>query len=135
MFYVDPTERDRSRREIERTGWVRDSEIRCRRKDGTQFLGDRIAWGLRDDAGKIVGYQGVIRDVTEQRRAEFALRESEAKYRNLFENSHDAIAIGTPEGKLLEVNQAWIDLYGYSKRDLEKLNTRDLYAIPSEREA
>ncbi len=52
-------------------------------------------------------------DVTERRAAERALRESEEKYRSLFERSMDAVCLVAADGTLLEANQAYLDLYGY----------------------
>jgi len=83
------------------------------------------------------GKKGIItvgRDVTEEKQAEEKLRESEKRYRTLFEESRDAISIVTREGKFLDVNQAYADLFGYTKEELLKLDVRDTYANPEDRE-
>jgi len=56
---------------------------------------------------------GIQRDVTEKRRADLLVRESEKKYRSIFEGSQDAIFVSTDDGTLLDVNQAAVDLLGY----------------------
>jgi PAS domain S-box-containing protein len=62
-----------------------------------------------------------------------ALRESEEKYRTLFEDSRDAIYISTPEGSFLDVNQAMLDLFGYAREQMMRLNSREVYADPADR--
>jgi PAS domain S-box-containing protein len=72
-------------------------------------------------------------DIIERKRAEEALRKSEEKYRTLFEESKDVVFISTPEGKLVDVNPAGVELLGYSsKEELLQVNTRDLYFNPDD---
>ncbi len=68
-----------------------------------------------------------------ERRTEEALRESEDKFRSIFERSIDLINICAPDGSGLEVNQAWLDLLGYSRDELPALNAIDIYAHPEDR--
>jgi len=66
--------------------------------------------------GVAVNVQGTARDITERKRAEEALRQSEREYRGLFENAHDAILIIDPEREIvLEVNQMACEVYGISR--------------------
>ena len=69
----------------------------------------------------------------EQRKAEAALRKSEAKYRTLFEESNDAIYITDCEGRFIESNKAALDLFGYTKEDLAQRSAEELYANVSDR--
>ncbi len=73
-------------------------------------------------------------DVTARKQAEAALRASEERFRSLFDHSIDAIFIASANGAILEANQAWLDMFRYSREDLPSLNVRDLYADPAERE-
>jgi PAS domain S-box-containing protein len=78
---------------------------------------------------------GVGIDITEHRKAEEALRESEEKYRTLFEESKDAVFVSTPEGKYLDINPAGVELFGYSSKE-EMLNldiARDIYVNSEDR--
>lgn len=97
------------------------------------FLNNAV--GIIED-GHVVRFWGTQRDVTEQRRKDVLLKESEEKYRQLFEDSKDVVFISTPEGTFLEINQAGIDLFGYaSKEELMSVNIgRDLYVDPVDRE-
>ena len=69
----------------------------------------------------------------ERKRAEEALRESEEKYRAIFEQSTDAIFITTLEGQFVDLNQAGSDLFGFTREELTAVNARDLYVHPVDR--
>jgi two-component system, cell cycle sensor histidine kinase and response regulator CckA len=87
-------------------------------KSGEERL---IAWRstvLRDSAGRITGTLSSGEDVTEHKRAEEALRRSEARVRRLVESNIIGIGIGTLDGKLLDGNDAFLKLLGYSREDL-----------------
>jgi len=70
---------------------------------------------------------------TEHERAQEAWRESEERYRTLFEQSRDAVNITTRDGQLLDANQAWLDLFGYTRKDIAGINVEELYADPADR--
>lgn len=102
------------------------------RSDGSLFpVMVRSAPIVRE--GRIVGLRGIIVDITERKEAEEALRKSEDRYRTLFEQSRDAIAITTRDGWQVNVNQAYVDLFGYEKQEIMDLNARYLWANPDER--
>jgi len=95
-----------------------------------------IKWhntAIRDAGGKVVGTLSSGEDITGRARMQSVLRESEEKYRSLFEQSMDAICLVTPGGRILEANRAWLDLFGHSKDEVASLNVEDQYVDPEER--
>lgn len=103
-----------------------------RRRDGSEVpIFIRAATMKRQ--GVIVGFRGVVIDLTEPKRAEEALKQSEEKYRRLFENSRDAIFIATPKGRILEGNAAFFDLLGYDRNDVGIVKTGDIFVDPRQR--
>ena len=99
------------------------------------YKDERIS-GWRDNfiyklpSGQIVS---VYSDETSRMQAEKALRESETKYRTLFENSKDPVYITSYEGSFIDVNQAFLDLFGYSREEIQKLKASDCYFDPDKR--
>jgi PAS domain S-box-containing protein len=69
-------------------------------------------------------------DISERQKAEVALRESEKRYRTLFDSASDAIFIQDLSGHFLEVNRAACDRLGYTREELLAMNPRDLEAPP-----
>ncbi|HMA16906.1 MAG TPA: PAS domain S-box protein, partial [Thermoanaerobaculia bacterium] len=87
-----------------------------------------------DGDGRVVGVIGVAIDVTEQRRAEQALRASESRYRTLFERNLAGVFRITLEGRILECNEAFARIFGYAS-PAEALDQAalDLYLHPGDR--
>ncbi len=83
--------------------------------------------------GKLNYYLANWIDITERKRAEQAPWGSEKGYRNLFEQSSDAIYITTREGAFSDVNQAFLDLFCYTRDEITRLKAHETYADPADR--
>jgi PAS domain S-box-containing protein/putative nucleotidyltransferase with HDIG domain len=95
------------------------------RKDGTTVWTEENVSFIRNENQQPVGILGVIRDITERRKAEKALRDSEEQYRLVVENAKESIII-TQDMKVVFVNHAVIDMMGYSKEILTSKLFTDL---------
>ncbi|SES66530.1 PAS domain S-box-containing protein [Methanococcoides vulcani] len=71
-------------------------------------------------------YHGIVLDITEKKSAENELKESEAKYRTLFDESSDAVYLQKPDGTFLEVNKVGLELLGYTHEEFLSLNSGSL---------
>ena len=87
-----------------------------KRKDGSTFICELKVSPLNDRTGRVHSYIGLQRDITKHRRMENALKQSEKKFRLLYENAPVAYQSLDMNGNLLEINKAWLDLLGYSRK-------------------
>jgi len=76
--------------------------------------------------GEIVGILGIARDITERKRAEEALRESEEKYRTMVETAAEGVVVAGPDGTYTYVNQRMADMLGYTPDELLGKSVHDL---------
>jgi len=92
--------------------------------DGTTIDFETIKAPIFDAAGKVNGLVGISRDITERKNAEASLRESEERFRSLYENSTLGLYRTTPEGLILLANPTVVRMLGYERAD--ELMSRNL---------
>jgi PAS domain S-box-containing protein len=136
---VHPDDRERVLREIELARERREplvTEYRVRDKHGRlRWLVDRGRFTFGAE-GAPVTWQGVMIDVTAQHEAERALRESEERYRELFNEDVAANFVSSPSGRLITCNEHLARLLGFaSVEDALRVDIKDLYETPDAREA
>jgi two-component system cell cycle sensor histidine kinase/response regulator CckA len=88
------------------------------RKDGTAVEVALSLSPIVDTAGRPIGSSAIARDISERKRAQNQLRRSEARYRDLFENATDLIAVVDLESRLTDMNTAFATALGYSRDEL-----------------
>lgn len=85
------------------------------------------SYPVRNEKGILTGIVEIVTDVTERRRAEEALRQSEQKYRELFENASDIIFFLDSTGNVLSCNAAAAATWNYGQEQMTSLNIRDFF--------
>lgn len=104
--------------------------------DGSKrFVESSIAL-MKGSGGKPAGFRGILRDISKRKRAEEALRKSEERYRLLFERNLYGVFRSSLEGKIIDCNEAFVQIYGYdSKEEIKSAGTGNLYFRPEDRSA
>jgi PAS domain S-box-containing protein len=99
------------------------------RKDGSLMDVGISAAPLRDSRGNINGVMAVLTDITKRKRAELALRTSEEQHRTILQTTMDGFWLSDMQGRLLEVNDAYCQISGYSREELLKMSIAQLEAV------
>ena len=144
-LFVNPMEAARARVSIDRGKTVHDFEMQLRKYDGTTVWMNYSARAVRDEQGQVLYYEGAMQDITERRRAEAELRmyqeqleelveertaelrESEERYRTLFDRVPVGLYRSTPSGQIVDANSALVEMLGFQSR--EDYLTTDLASL------
>jgi two-component system, sensor histidine kinase and response regulator len=97
-----------------------------RRRDGSLIYVDISAAPLRDESGHVIGATSIARDITDQHRLEVDLEQSEARFRETFDEAPIGVALVGPNGRWLEVNRALCEIVGYTEAELLALTFPDI---------
>jgi len=117
------------------SGKTANFEFQSRRKNGEIFPTDHTIKVLRGDNGEPSGIVSVVRDITDRKLAEKALRESEEKYHTIFDNIQDVYFETNPDGHILEISPSVENFSKYKREELIGKSLYDLYTNPEERDS
>ena len=131
--FIAPEDRDRHRDEVAEMTLdapTRMFDLRTILPDGSQHWEQWVSTGIFDANGELIEFQAVGRDVTKQKRAELALKESEARYRALVETQTEFVLRQLPNGRLTFVNEAYCRYVGLPREELlsDRFDAFDLMA-------
>ncbi len=132
--YVNPSDRRRFQQEIEQKGFVTDHALRLRKKGGVELdcLVSATVW--RSNDGSVLGYHGIIRDITEHKRMEEEIEENKTRYRELVDQLPIAVFETDESGNFLLVNRQGFTISGYTPQEIDKgINALQLF-IPEDRD-
>ncbi|MEW6376339.1 MAG: PAS domain S-box protein [Thermodesulfobacteriota bacterium] len=122
--YLNPEERKRFQNEIAQEGFTKDFEVKLKRKDGTPIDVLITANVRRNASGEIIGYEGIMKDITERKRAEELFK--------LLSTFSDIGIYIFQDGNFQHVNPYFQKITGYSEKELLDMNSLDI-VIPEDR--
>ena len=121
---------------IERRETISEFESVTRHKDGRPIDVSLTISPVLNTAGEITGMATLASDITERKKAEERLRASEERYRSLFERNVAGVLRTTVGGRILQVNEAFAQIYGYSSpEEMQNRTVADFYASQEQRKA
>lgn len=118
QVFVTDYPRSKFKEMVEREDGVSGLESAWIRRDGSVIFVLESARAVRGNDGTVLYYEGTVEDITEQKRAQDVLRDSEERYRTLYENNPLMCFTTDPEGRVLYVNQLGAEQLGYTAEQL-----------------
>jgi len=125
-LYENPSDRDVLLRRLKEEGFVRGFEARLRRFDGSLMWVRLYARARREDSGGIRYIDGAVEDISEQKRTEEALRESERRYRLLAENVSDVIWTMDRDLRYTYISPSMVRLRGFTPEETMTQSLEDV---------
>ena len=116
-FYVDSV-RDDFKNLIEQNDYVKNFESKWLDKFGKAIDVIENATAIRNDKGEILYYDGFVENITERKKAELALKESEENYRTLMDSMNEVVIMADNDHKVQYVNKKFTELLGYSPEEI-----------------
>ena len=104
--------------------------------DGTKVHLDASVTLMKDANGSPIGFRGIVRDMTQRKKSENALQESEARYRQLLNHAPSGIyEIDLTNGKFVSVNDVMCEYTGYTRHELLSMNALDILTKESQKKS
>ena len=128
QIYVHPERRFEVTERLRRYGGPVSHEMDYYRRDGSTFIAWLNVTRLEGDGGRGSYLLGMVEDVTERKLSEAALKESEGRFRTLFENAGDAIYVHEFGGKFIDANRLAWERLGYTREELLRLGPEEIDA-------
>ncbi len=135
-FYKNPEDRIYVLVELKKHGKVENNEVEALRKDGTSFFVSQNAQFYYDENNQVLGTETSVRDITERKRTEYELRESEKKYHSLYNSMNEGVALHeiiynsynrATDYFIYDVNPAYEDITGLNKSKVVGKKASELY--------
>jgi len=119
--------------ELMQQGITDTDEFTLVRSDGSEFPAEISAGLLKDTDGNPAGFVSIIRDITERKRTEKALKDSERRYRDLVDNALVGVFQTNIEGEIIYANKYIAEMLNESIEEVKLKNVQEIYKNPKDR--
>lgn len=130
QYFTDPKRAEEGISLVLREGRVTNYELTARAKDGTETVVSYNATTFNDQSGKLQGVFAAAREITQQKKLEEQLRESQDYNRGLIESSVDGLITVDPLGTISDVNDRMCQMTGYTRTELIGTPFADYFTEP-----
>jgi two-component system NtrC family sensor kinase len=117
-LYVNPGDRRTFQDMVGKNGFVKDYEVDFKTRDGRTVTVLLTADAIRDEEGEIIGYEGLIIDVTDRKRMEGRIREATRRFQKISEMGDDGIIVIDEGYRIIFANSMATELIGYLNEEL-----------------
>ena len=114
-LYKNSDDRKNYNAKMLKNGAVKNEELQLVKKDGTAFVGSISAVVVKDENGEVKYYDGIIEDITEQKRVLMELRKSEERFRSVYETAPLAFVVWDKNTRVVDWNKKAEDIFKWSK--------------------
>ncbi|MGO3934795.1 PAS domain S-box protein [Rhodopseudomonas pseudopalustris] len=125
-IYVDPRKRDEYRALMERDGMVREFEYQAFKRNGDVLWLSDSASAVRDETGAVIRYEGAVRDITDQKRAESAIAEARRLLQQVIDTVPAVINVKDTELRYVLMNRYMASIFGIHPKDAIGRTTAEL---------
>jgi len=128
-LYQNQDDRKFFNKKISQQGFVRNEELKLKKKDGAQFWGSVTAIAIINEKGQIKYFDGIIDDITRRKLAEEEAQREHKYFQSLFRDSPEAIVFLDQNHRVLDINPAFEKMFHYTINELYRQNI-DEFIIP-----
>jgi diguanylate cyclase (GGDEF)-like protein/PAS domain S-box-containing protein len=131
-LYWYPSDRDTFVRRVESEGELRNEEYVLRRKDGSMLVVMDSSRVVRDEQGRVTGYEGTLTDITERKKAETAVFQAKERAQVTLQSIGDAVITTDSEGRIDYMNPVAESLTGWENREAQSQLIGDVLTVVDE---
>ena len=128
QIYRDPADRLAFSQKLTLEGSVKNEEFHLRKKDGTPIVVSETAIAVKDGNGAILYFDGIVEDITERKRAVEEILLQKAYFEKLFNSAPEAIVLHGDDDRVINVNEEFTRLFGYTREEAVGRPINDLVA-------
>lgn len=127
-FYLSPKDRGAFSERLSREGVAYVGELALRKKDGSPLIAWEVAVAVRDNKGKVIGFDGFVEDITERKQSEKQFDIQKTYLEKLFNAAPEAIALHNNEDRIVDINDEFTRVFGYTREEAIGKQINDLVA-------
>jgi PAS domain S-box-containing protein len=129
-FYQNTQDRLRYSEKISKEGFLQNEELHLKKKNGTPIIVSETSIAVRDKNGEVQYFDGIMEDITERKKAQEELLIQKTFFEKLFNSAPEAIALHDNDDLVVDVNDEFVKLFGYTREEAIGKPINDLIAPP-----